>query len=64
MKKYILKRDGRRKLFNKDKIVVAISEAFRQIDGDVDSYAIDKANNIATYIEEYVNSEEKMISVE
>lgn len=29
MKKYILKRDGRRKLFNKDKIVVAISEAFR-----------------------------------
>lgn len=64
MKKYILKRDGRRKLFNKEKIIVAISEAFKQIDGDVDSYAIEKANNIAQYVEDFVNSEDKMVSVE
>lgn len=64
MKKYILKRDGRRKQFNKDKIIAAISNAFIEVDGDISDYAIGKANNIADYIETIVNNSDKMLSVE
>ena len=48
---YIKKRDGRIVEFNKKKIVNAILKAFEQIDGEITTYAIDKANNIATFIE-------------
>ena len=48
---YIKKRDGRIVEFNKNKIVNAILKAFQQIDGDISSYALDKANNIANFIE-------------
>ena len=52
---YIKKRDGRIVEFNKKKIVNAILKAFEQIDGEVTTYAIDKANNIATFIEKENN---------
>ena len=48
---YIKKRDGRIVEFNKKKIVNAILKAFQQIDGEISNYAIDKANNIANFIE-------------
>lgn len=48
--KYIKKRDGRIVEFNKNKIVNAILKAFEQIDGEVSDYALEKANNIATFI--------------
>ena len=52
---YIKKRDGRIVEFNKKKIVNAILKAFEQIDGEITTYAIDKANNIATFIEKENN---------
>lgn len=65
MKKYILKRDGRRKQFDKQKIVNAIKMAFESTQGEeFDEYAETKANNIADYIEQKVNESENMMSVE
>ena len=58
---YIKKRDGRVVEFNKNKIVNAILKAFEQIDGEISSYAIEKANNIATFIEKENN---KILTVE
>ena len=56
MKKYILKRDGRRKQFDKQKIVNAIKMAFESTQGEeFDEYAETKANNIADYIEQKVD---------
>ena len=58
---YIKKRDGRIVEFNKNKIVNAILKAFEQIDGEVSSYALDKANNIANFIEQ---GNDKILTVE
>ena len=58
---YIKKRDGRVVEFNKNKIVNAILKAFQQIDGDISNYALDKANNIANFIE---NETEQVLTVE
>ena len=51
---YIKKRDGRIVEFNKKKIVNAILKAFEQIDGEISDYAIEKANNIANFIEKTI----------
>ena len=48
---YIKKRDGRLVQFNKNKIVDAITSAFKDVDGEVTDYALDKANKIADYVE-------------
>lgn len=48
---YIKKRDGRLVQFNKNKIVDAITSAFKDVDGEVTDYALDKANKIANYVE-------------
>ena len=48
---YITKRDGRQVPFNRTKIESAILKAFREVDGEVSQQAIEKANNIADYIE-------------
>ena len=58
---YIKKRDGRVVEFNKNKIVNAILKAFQQIDGDISNYALDKANNIANFIE---NETDQVLTVE
>lgn len=48
---FIIKRDGRRVAFNKEKIENAVLMAFAAEDGDISGYAQEKANNIAAYIE-------------
>lgn len=48
----ITKRDGRRMMFMKDKIINAVLKAFGSVDGDISEYAENKANNIADYIYE------------
>lgn len=58
----IIKRDGREVPFNKEKIISAILKAFVEIDGVESEYAIEKANNIANFIEE--KSLEKKLTVE
>ena len=60
--KYIIKRDGRHVPFNKKKIVSAILKAFTAVDGEITDYAIDKANRIATFVEEQNNK--KGLSIE
>lgn len=58
---HIRKRDGRIVEFNRNKIVNAILKAFEQVDGEVSDYAIEKANNIANFIEK---KEEDNLTVE
>lgn len=47
----VIKRDGRRKSFDKEKIKVAVLKAFIEVDGEETPYAKDKAREIANYIE-------------
>ena len=47
----VIKRDGRKKSFNKEKIKNAVLKAFVEVDGEETSYAKDKAREIANYIE-------------
>jgi ribonucleoside-triphosphate reductase (formate) len=48
--KYVIKRDGRKVEFDKDKIKQAILKAFLAVDGELSDYAEEKANNIAEYV--------------
>ena len=65
---YIKKRDGRIVEFNKNKIINAILKAFKQVEGEVSDYALEKANNIADFIgrknDEILNVEEVQDLVE
>lgn len=47
----VIKRDGRKVLFNKEKIKNAILAAFKEVDGEESQFAKDKAAEIARYIE-------------
>ena len=49
----VIKRDGRIVEFDPTKIHNAILAAFKSVDGEITDYAIDKAENIASYIEGY-----------
>ena len=51
---FIIKRDGRKVQFNKQKIVEAVLRAYLAVDGEVTSHAEEKAHNIADYIEKTV----------
>ena len=62
--KYILKRDGIKEPFNPEKIKNAILKAFVAVDGQLTDYAIEKANNIADYIEGYCVDYEGILSIE
>ena len=53
--KQVRKRDGRIVNFDRQKIIEAVEKAFASVDGEVNPYSIEKANNIATYIEEHIN---------
>lgn len=55
--KRILKRDGRYTDFDREKIVNAILKAFIAVDGEATDYAKEKAENIATYIEDNCKQE-------
>ena len=56
----VIKRDGRKAKFDKDKIKVAVLKAFIDVDGEETTYAKEKARDIANYIE----SLDKDMSVE
>ena len=60
----IIKRDGREVAFNPQKIEQAILKAFIAIDGKVDEYALDKAKNIATYIEGYALKQDNPLTID
>ena len=58
---YIRKRDGRIVKFNRNKIVNAILEAFKEVDHEITDYALKKANNIADFIK---NTGDEILTVE
>lgn len=60
--KYIIKRDGRQVLFDRQKIITAILKAFMAVDGTVSDYAMTKADKIATFIEK--KNEKKELTIE
>lgn len=60
----ILKRDGRKVEFDRQKIVNAIKKSFKSVDGEVSDYASEKAENIADYITQRVNESDKPFDVE
>ena len=62
--KYILKRDGIKEPFNPEKIKNAILKAFAAVDNQLTDYAIEKANNIADYIEGYCVDYDGTLSIE
>lgn len=47
----IKKRDGRIVEFDAQKIVDAVCAAFKEVDGEVSPYALEKAHNISNYVE-------------
>ena len=51
---YIIKRDGRRVPFNPEKIKEAVLKAFQDVDGEISDYAKEKAQNIADYIQGFM----------
>lgn len=48
----VIKRDGRKVEFNKDKIIKAILSAFEEVDGKITSEAKSKALELASYVNE------------
>lgn len=67
--KYIVKRDGRKKQFDKEKIVDAILKAFNATDGEMETekdreYASTKARNIADYVKKTVEASDDDYDVE
>ena len=44
---YVIKRDGRRRKFNEEKIKTAVLAAFNDVDWEISDYAVEKADNIA-----------------
>lgn len=51
----VIKRDGRKAKFDKDKIKIAVLKAFVDVDGEETAYAKDKARDISNYIESLDN---------
>ena len=60
----IFKRDGREVNFNPIKIENAVMKAFIAVDGEATEYAVDKAKNIASYIENYCLQNNASLTVE
>ena len=60
----VIKRDGRIVEFDPKKIHNAILAAFKSVDGEISDYAIDKAENIASYIEGYYLDVDETPSIE
>lgn len=56
--KQVRKRDGRVVDFDRQKIIQAVEKAFASVDGEVNFYSAEKANNIANYIEEHINDDD------
>lgn len=60
----VIKRDGRQVDFNPNKIEKAILKSFMAIDGKIEQYAVEKAANIASYIENYAMKENRTLTIE
>ena len=60
----IKKRDGRFVDFNAEKIKNAVLKAFVAMDGQLTDYAIEKADNIADFIEGYCMDYKDVLSIE
>jgi ribonucleoside-triphosphate reductase (formate) len=60
----VKKRDGRIVDFNEQKIVDAILAAFKEVDGKLSEYALEKATNIASYIRGYYEDVEETPEIE
>lgn len=58
----VIKRDGRKVPFDRNKIVNAVLKAFLATYGDISEYAKKKAENIAQYVENEIPQSE--LSVE
>lgn len=55
----VIKRDGTYQKFDENKIKEAILKAFQAVDGYTDDYAVQKADNISSYIEGYYEDEDE-----
>ena len=53
----VVKRDGRKAMFDASKIEGAVLKAFMEIDGEITSYAKSKAKEIAAHIAGYEDDE-------
>ena len=62
--KYIVKRDGRKVLYNRRKIENAMEKAFIAKDGEVDEYAYQKIKSISDFIEDKIFNTDKEFTVE
>lgn len=61
----VIKRDGRKVNFDKEKIQQAVHKAFIAVDGALTPYAEEKAINIADYIEKYfIDKSQEEIGIE
>lgn len=60
----VKKRDGQIVEFDEQKIVNAILKAFKEVDGKINQYAVDKATNIAAYIHGYYEDVNEIPEVE
>lgn len=60
----IQKRDGRIVEFDQNKIIDAVLAAFKEVDGDIDDYALIKGGNIADYILDYAEQSDHVLNVE
>ena len=58
--KQVIKRDGKKVKFDKEKIINAIEKAFLEVDGEV----IDKSHQKAKEIAGYIETQDKNLSVE
>ena len=58
--KQVIKRNGKRVKFDKEKIIVAVEKAFKEVDGEITNKAHQKAEEIANFIE----AQETVLSVE
>jgi len=61
---YIIKRDGVRQPFNPQKIKDAVMKAFIAVDGKSSDYAEEKAQNIADYIEGYMEGAPNELTID
>ena len=58
--KQVIKRNGKKVKFDKEKIINAIEKAFLEVDSEV----VDKSHQKAKEIAEYIESQDKSLSVE
>ena len=61
---YVKKRDGRQVPFDETKIENAVLAAFKEVDGEITSYAQDKAYNIAMYVLGFAEEQADELGIE